>query len=380
MSLYPVNTQSIQLTLPGEPVEDILPYRWITLEEQKEWCNFLDRLGIDTERLGWCASSWEKYKCSVNHSHSRKVQYIPCGKRGLCPRCSMSYASKRAAIAYKWVKDNLADHLDFDLKLNQIVLTLPEPLQNMNQKLFSKMLRDFMALWGIDSYGYSIQTRHSEDPLAEPFVHCHILSLNMKESENGMIQSDYYFDVSVMRYLWKELIREYTDLEIDGDVNLHTEYHSVRNEKSQVLHMFSYLYRYPIQDLFKVQVRSETLNYIYETQIENLNELQAKVNELINEKKPRIVWCGMLTSTKRKELIKKMLCTTIQDTIDGIPNTILQLDDRFKPSFEWKSMRQIEREIDLRSKECRDCGSPYELYPFDSGSYDGNNEPKVYGK
>ncbi len=377
MSLYPALTQSNQLTIFEEPVEDILPNRWITLEEQKEWCNFLDGLGINSKRLDWCASEWEKYRCSVNKSHGRKVHYIACGCRGLCPRCSMSYASKRASIMYKWVKDNLADHLDFDLKLNQIVLTLPNQLHDMNTKLFSKMIKEFMKKFDIDSYGYSIQTRHSKDPLSGRYVHAHLLSLNMKESEKGMIQSDYYFDVSLMRTTWKDIIERHTESKIEGDVNLHTEYHSVRNEPYQVLHMFSYLYRYPIQDLFNVQVRDKSLNYVQSQQFEK-SEVVRKVIELIEEKKPRIVWCGMLTSTKRKTLIQKILHYSHNETLDG--SSILQLDDMQKPGFDWKSMKEIEREIDQRSKECRDCGSPYELTPFERGSYDGNNEPKVYGK
>ena len=143
--------QSQQLTVFEELIEDIKPNRWIRLEEQKEWCDFLSTLGIEIGKLDWCASEWEKYQCSVNRSHGKKVHYIACGRRGLCPRCSMSYASKRASIAYKWVKDNLADHLDFDLKLNQIVLTLPKPLQDMDTKLFSKMIKKFMKEFDIDS-------------------------------------------------------------------------------------------------------------------------------------------------------------------------------------------------------------------------------------
>lgn len=380
-----------QLTINEEPIEDIKPNRWITLEEQEQFARFLSDLGIDTEKLEWCASEWEKFRCSDNHSHGKKIHYVACGKRGICPRCSMSYASKRASIAYKWVKDNLADHLDFDLKMNQIVLTLPKPLHDMNLKLFSKMIRKFMKHFDIDSYGFSIQTRHSKDPLSGRYVHAHILSLNMKETDEGMIQNDYFFDVDLMRTVWKDIIEKSTDTKIEGYVNLNVQYSSVRNEPYQVLHMFSYLYRYPIQDLFNVQVRSQTLNYVQSLQFEKngtldnesigLKEISDKVKELFDEKKPRLVWCGMLTSTKRKQLIKKMgVVSTVQDTIDGSPPTILQLDDMSKPGFIWKSYKDIEKEIDQRSKECRDCGLPYEETPFERGSYDGDNEPIVFSK
>ena len=62
----------------------------------------------------------------------------------------MSYASKRAEIMYQWIKMNLADKLDFDLKINQIVLTLPEKLHDMDTKLFSKMIKKFMSHFGIE--------------------------------------------------------------------------------------------------------------------------------------------------------------------------------------------------------------------------------------
>ena len=215
-----------------------------------------------------------------------------------------------------------------------------------------------------------------------------------------MIQNDYYFDVYLMRTVWKDIIEKSTDIKVDGYVNLHSEYHSVRNEPYQVLHMLSYLYRYPIQDLFNVQIRNQSLNYVQSVQFEKnakklqgviagyfigsldneserLREIRVKVNELIGEKKPRIVWCGMLTSTKRKVLIKKML--HVQSTLDGTPVTILQLDGMSLPEFVWKSMKVIEREIDQRSKECRDCGSLYEINPFDRGKYIGDNEPVIFG-
>ena len=81
-----------------EESADILPNRWITLEEQKEWCDFLSGLNFNTTKLEWCASEWEKYRCSVNHSHGKKVHYLNCGQRGICPRCSMSYARKKASV------------------------------------------------------------------------------------------------------------------------------------------------------------------------------------------------------------------------------------------------------------------------------------------
>ena len=67
---------SCQLALEGKPIADIKPYRWITLKEQKEFCDFLKQLGINFDKLEWCASEWEKYRCSVNHFHTKKIKYL----------------------------------------------------------------------------------------------------------------------------------------------------------------------------------------------------------------------------------------------------------------------------------------------------------------
>jgi len=377
-----------QVSLFEKPVEDIKPNRWITIEEQIEFVEFLSSVGITFSKLDWCASEFERYHCSVNHSHTNKTRYIPCGKRGMCPRCSMSYASKRANIMYQWIKQNLADRLDFDLKLNQIVLTLPEYLHDMDTKLFAKMIKKFMQKFKIEAYCYSIQTRHSQNPLSGRYVHVHLLSLNMKVENDSIVRSDYYFDVDQMREVWKDIIEKFTDSVVEGSVNLHTEYASIIYNKSKVLHMFAYLYRYPIQDLFNVQVRNKSINYVQCPQFEKIdgridnssefNEVRSKVMELIDEKKPRIVWCGLLTSTKREELIEKIVHVGLNETLDdSTPNVILQLNDNDRPAFKWKSMPEIEEEMERRAKECRDCGSPYENEPFERGQYEGDNEPFV---
>jgi len=374
-----------QLTLYDEPVQDLKPNRWITIQEQNSFCGFLRSIGINIDDLDWCADTWQKFRCSVDYSHARKTRYIACGKRGWCPRCSKAYASRRANIMYQWIKQNLSDRLDFDLKLNQIVLTLPEHLHDMDLKLFAKMIKKFMKSFGIDSFGYSIQTRHSQNPLAGRYVHAHVLSLSMRETDKRIIQNAYYFDVDKMREVWKEIIEDCTGSVIEGAVNLHTEYASILHDRNKVLHMLAYLYRYPIEDLFNVQIRKQSINYVQSPQFEKfdgildhsseLKLVREKVMNLVDEKKPRIVWCGLLTSTKRKKLIKKILHNGLNETLDNPPNYTLQVDDDNKPGFRWKSMKEIEKEMDVRAKECRDCGSPYEEKPFDYGKYTGDNEP-----
>ena len=54
-----------QLTLEGKPIE-YRPYRHITLNEQKEFCEFLQNLGIFEDKLKdllWCSSEYCKYDC-----------------------------------------------------------------------------------------------------------------------------------------------------------------------------------------------------------------------------------------------------------------------------------------------------------------------------
>ena len=363
-------SELVQLTLEGRPFEpnEVKPYRWITLAEQKEFVTFLEELGgiskdfVFDGKLSWCASEYEKYKCANDADHSRVTKYLACGKRGTCARCSMSYAHKRAGIMYQWLKENLAKRLmSFDLKMNQIVLTLPKQLHDMDKKIFVKMVKTFLKKQGIEAYGYCIQDRHSSNPLSEKYLHAHILTLNIKEIDCSIVKSEYYFDVGRLRSHWKQIILEHTNIEIEGDVNLHNEYHSVLYSPEIIKHWLAYLYRYPIQDLFQVQVRDKSINYVQTQQIENFEgpnnilqlEISKKIYDMTREPKPRIVWCGLLASGSRKRLLK-----------------LLQVD-----SEQWKSLVDVEKELDLRAKTCRDCGCQLEGQPYERGKYEGDNEP-----
>ena len=354
---------SQQLTLENKPLDDIKPYRWVTIQEQKEFVDFLKKFGnvgnelLHDGKLEWCASKYERFSCSNRFDHRKKVRYLPCGFRGICPRDSMVYAHKRANIQYQWLKINLADKLPFDLKIDQIVLTLPQNLHSMDSKIFTKMVRAFMARFGIEAYGYCIQNTHSKDPLGEKYLHCHVLSLNIKKESSQIRKNHYYFDVDLMRDVWKEIISKFTDEQIEGQVNLYTEYASILKDKPRVVHMLAYLYRYPIQDLFQVQIRDRSINYLENSQIDPPNTLQVNVSskllQLVSQKKSRIVWCGLLTSSKRKLLMELI----------GVGESL------------WYSLTDIEKMLDQRSKECVDCGCPYEIIPFDRGWYQGDNEP-----
>jgi len=348
-----------QLTLENRPVEN-KPFRYITLDEQVRFYEFIKKVGVfkdKHENIKMCASEFYTYECSNISTHTKKVKYLNCGVRGICPRCSMSYARKRAEIMYQYIKQNLADNLDFDLKMNQIVLTLPRELhEDLDKKTFAKMIKKFMTNFGIEAYGYVIQYRHSSDPLSSKYIHAHVLTLNIKESDNKLIQNDYYFDLDKMRDTWKNTINEFTDLDLkDSDpVNIHNEYSSVKFDKKKIIHILAYVYRYPIQDLFNVQVRNNTIDYLERKQFDQANTI-LQIEEIKKDPK-NLAWCGLMTSTKR-EYLEKLLRNTINELviIKPIPYFI--------------------KEIDERSKKCPDCNFNYSEIPIDKGKYLGDNEP-----
>jgi len=217
--------------------------------------------------------------------------------------------------------------------------------------------------------------------------------LNIKQEGRKLVQNDYYFDVEKMRTDWKDIIGRFTDFEVEGEVNIHTEYRSVLDQKNEVKHLLEYVYRYPITDLFQAQIRNKTINYVQSLQIEKKFcvscyehipiadterleqcrylrhiiedawdettpnnivqiDLASKIAEMVSSK-PRLVWCGLLTSAKR-HLLQVLL------DIGGIV---------------WQSLKGIEIDLDVRAHNCRDCKYPLEKEPYDRGEYQGDNEP-----
>ena len=331
--------------------EEIKQARYITLEEQKEFVDFLENVGIPSDRLDWCASEYAKFKCSSGAQHSTKTNYLLCGNRGKCPRCSMAYATSKSNVMYQSIKRNIADKVDFDLKMNQIVLTLPKELHQIDKKVFSKMIKQFMIEFNIHAYGYVIQERHSSDPLADTYRHAHVLSLNFKEENNIIERCDYFFDTNMMRDVWKSIIEKNTGISIEGNVNLFTEYCSVSREKKRCIHLLKYVYRYSLEDLFKAQVRNHSIDYVQKS---HFNETKEKVLSLIEEKKPKVTWCGLMAPTKQKQL---------QKMISDI-------------GYRWQSLKEIRNDLMVRANTCPDCGMPFSEKPFETGLYQGDNEPE----
>ena len=74
-------------------------------------------------------------------------------------------------------------------------------------------------------------------------------------------------------------------------------------------------------------------------------------------KEPKnLTWCGLMTSTKRNYL-EKILMNTINEFVG------------------WNSIGFFIKQLDERSKTCRECGYKYSEVPIDKGKYLGDNEP-----
>jgi hypothetical protein len=73
--------------------------------------------------------------------------------------------------------------------------------------------------------------------------------------------------------------------------------------------------------------------------------------------KPRLIWCGWLTSAKRGQL-KQMM------------------KEQDEPEIFWNDMKYFEKKLDERARICRDCGEPLHDKPFEISVYIGDNEPE----
>jgi len=237
--------------------------------------------------------------------------------------------------------------ITFDLKQIQFTLTLPEDLQRIEVKQFRKIVKLFMSKRGIENYSYCIQSYGKKNVLSKR-LHAHILSYNFMTvvygDGVGLKGTQYYFDVDEMRRDWKKSIKEVTSKEIDGEVDLHTEYASVLSDSTRVKHQLAYVYRYNVVDLFNGVVDGSIgTSYVHNLQLEAWRMLKEK---------PRLVHMGLFSSTRRQEL-GKILVVKLQ------------------------TMKYFEKQIDQERDECEICHE--RLFVIDRGKYDGENEPIRFG-
>ena len=315
-------------------------WRFQTLEEQDGWCNVSEGFGCIDEgviaEMRLCASQFIRNRC--DGCNIVDISYLGCKKRRYCARCANSYARSQAAVQYAYLLQ-ISKALPFDLKMNQLTLTVPEELETMNKKLFVEMVKLFLSRCDIEDFAYEVQTARSSDPLGTERIHAHVLTFNFKydEKQKRFIETKYYFDVDKLRSMWKAVIQEKTGITIAGDVDLHNEYASVRRMKPRCLHILAYLYRYPVTNLYNAWKRDS--DYMYLRQIKG---------DSYFKRKDRLVWCGWLSPRRRREL-EELLHTPLLN------------------------LKWIKKQLAFDAKRCHKC---HEFYTVtDRGRYAGDNEP-----
>ena len=94
--------QMQQLTLEGRPIEN-KPFRYITQEEQKEYCDFLEALNLFPDKikdLKWCASEFMTYDCTNDNSHTTRsnILTVVLGEYVLDVLCNMHTSELKLCI------------------------------------------------------------------------------------------------------------------------------------------------------------------------------------------------------------------------------------------------------------------------------------------
>jgi len=312
-------------------------WRFMTLEEQEDWCAELEKMHmLDIELMKGCASEYTKLRCP--DCKKGKVVYNGCKMRSFCPRCASSYALSRAKVQYEYLRQ-IATCLHFDLKMNQFTLTLPQSMERMPRSILVPMMREFLKELQIKDYAYETQDAHSSDPLASRRIHVHVLTFNFTYDYKAekFTEKPYFFDVGKLRSVWKAIIEKTSGTKIVGDVDLHTEYMSIIDKKEKCVHTLAYLYRYPVADLFKVW--RDDRSYFKVRHFNNLSYFKTK---------DRLSWCGLLSPHGRKKLEKYFGVTL-------------------------RTLPELRYAVALRDKNCPDCNVFYVV--VDRGKYTGDNEP-----
>jgi len=312
-------------------------YRYMSLEEQKSWCDFLETLKLrKLDELRACASEYISKRCTNKKCQEGKTTYKGCKDRSFCPRCAYSYARSRAKVQYEYLKQ-IADAMPFDLKMNQITLTVPQHMERMPKPVLTFMVKQFLKELGIDNYAYELQTARSRDPLGTRRVHAHVLTFNFKHDGKKFLMTQYWFDLSRLRSMWKQIIQKTAGEDVEGDVDLHSEFASIIHRKNSVIHILQYLYRYPVTDLFNAWRKDN--GYFNTRQINGTDYFKSK---------DRLTWCGLMSPHGRVKLQK----------ILGVKLATLAF-------LKWK--------LGKEENKCTHCGSFYVV--VDRGKYEGDNEP-----
>ena len=302
-----INNLANQLLRPKDP-EPILKHELgaVTFSELDQWKKIL---GFP-ESL--CATRKITKTCSLHgDKHYLGISYSRCNARKICPRCAYLSARKTAYETYEWLKHNVVSRLPFQIFMTQLVFTLPPDKKNLTDAELSKAVKKSMRNnLCKTTYAYAIQDVPGKD-----HKHVHVYSINVGLRKNFLggnkfVRLSPYFDVDRLRKNWAKAI----GLEDGKPIDVHTGYTKFQNKK-KVVGQLSYMYRYPVWDIFKQMIRSPDGEGIGRTEgpsvilkndtpTKSLFPTEGSLRAFLKQTKKRVTWVGWLAPSKRYENIK----------------------------------------------------------------------------
>ena len=302
-----INNLANQLLRPKDPEpilkHDVGPVTFSELDQWKKLLGFPD---------GLCATRKITKTCSLHgDKHYLGISYSRCNARKICPRCAYLSARKTAYETYEWLKHNLVSRLPFQVFMTHLVFTLPPDKKNLTDAELSKAVKKSMRNnLCKTTYAYAIQDVPGKD-----HKHVHVYSINVGLRKNFLggnkfVRLSPYFDVDRLRKNWAKAI----GLEDGKPIDVHTGYTKFQNKK-KVVGQLSYMYRYPVWDIFKQMIRSPDGEGIGRTEgpsvilkndtpTKSLFPTEGSLRAFLKQTKKRVTWVGWLAPSKRYENIK----------------------------------------------------------------------------
>ena len=302
-----INDLANQLLRPKDPEpilkHDVGPVTFSELDQWKKLLGFPD---------GLCATRKITKTCSLHgDKHYLGISYSRCNARKICPRCAYLSARKTAYETYEWLKHNVVSRLPFQIFMTQLVFTLPPDKKNLTDAELSKAVKKSMRNnLCKTTYAYAIQDVPGKD-----HKHVHVYSINVGLRKNFLggnkfVRLSPYFDVDRLRKNWAKAI----GLEDGKPIDVHTGYTKFQNKK-KVVGQLSYMYRYPVWDIFKQMIRSPDGEGIGRTEgpsvilkndtpTKSLFPTEGSLRAFLKQTKKRVTWVGWLAPSKRYENIK----------------------------------------------------------------------------
>ena len=338
----------------------------------KDWNKAIDRISdcMTQPIVRTCSHDLESaIKNNTGLHHYAFVGTNHCNERNYCPRCANAYAERQAGEMYEYLKTQVANRLPFNLKVNQITVTLPADMKDMSDEDFTKAIKRFIkspqedtitrreydrkkrkldqalrkglvryqghkqAVRELDQQleagqvirggGYAIQKESSDNPF-EDHKHAHIILFNVgwrqKKGdetglESGFTQLAHYFNTDKLRAQWNKALNRPQNAPID----VHTEYADFYQDAPKVKHLLKYVYRYPVWDLYKLIVVHNSIitkttpgeGPACQPTTTNImfnhdtSMIQERLYQIITRSK-RFTWFGWFAPTKRGSYINRL--------------------------------------------------------------------------